>query len=103
MHEVSNFVEIFVKLTKTLGIELQLRFKELGLLRDLLNVKIFKSRKYPPKLHQRQQYFIIIENILSISDIKIVVALTYFFVKLKSKLIFSQISILGQHIIIGKR
>ena len=84
MHEVSNFVEIFVKLTKTLGIELQLRFKELGLLRDLLNVKIFKSRKYPPKLHQRQQYFIIIENILSISDIKIVVALTYFFVKLKS-------------------
>ena len=80
MHEVSNFVEIFVKLTKTLGIKLQLRLKELGLLSETYSMsKYSKVQNIPHWLHQLRQYFIIIENILSISDIKIVDALTYFF------------------------
>ena len=40
---------------------------------------IQKYKITPIWLHQLRQYFIIIENILSISDIKIVDALTYFF------------------------
>ena len=51
MHEVSNFVEIFVKLTKTLGIELLLRLKELGLLSETYSMSKYRKVSNSGRVH----------------------------------------------------